>query len=139
VGLGRESAFLRAPYLRGTLVCLGVISVTFETAVTWDRFPALHAGILETVGDAVRRVCGQGSVACRFTHAYPDGPAPYYTVLAPARRGSELAQWDEIKTAAMEAIGRLGGTVTPHHAVGRDHRPGRRELLTLMRDICDAD
>jgi len=119
-----RSAFLRAPYLRDTLVCLGVISETFETAVTWDRFPALHAGILETVGDAVRRVCGQGSVACRFTHAYPDGPAPYYTVLAPARRGSELAQWDEIKTAAMEAIGRLGGTVTHHHAVGRDHRPG---------------
>ena len=69
------------------------------------------------------RVCGAGSVACRFTHVYPDGPAPYYTVLARGRRGSELEQWAEIKTAASDAILRLGGTITHHHAVGRDHRP----------------
>ncbi len=119
-----RDAFLKAPYLRDTLVCLGVLSETFETAVTWDRFPAFHAGVLRAAEEAVQRVCGGGSVACRFTHAYPDGPAPYYTVLAPARRGSELAQWAEIKAAASEAIDRLGGTITHHHAVGRDHRPG---------------
>jgi alkyldihydroxyacetonephosphate synthase len=62
-------------------------------------------------------------VACRFTHVYPDGPAPYYTVLAPARRGSEIEQWSEIKAAAGEALIRHGGTITHHHAVGRDHRP----------------
>ena len=60
---------------------------------------------------------------CRFTHVYPDGPAPYYTVLAPARRGSEVEQWDEVKAAASEAIVSAGGTITHHHAVGRDHRP----------------
>ena len=60
---------------------------------------------------------------CRFTHVYPDGPAPYYTVLAPARRGSELEQWDQIKSAAAEAVIAGGGTITHHHAVGRDHRP----------------
>ena len=119
-----RDAFLKAPYLRDTLVCLGVLSETFETAVTWDRFEAFHAGVLQAAQDAVVRVCGAGSVACRFTHAYPDGPAPYYTVLAPARRGSELAQWAEIKAAATDAILRLGGTVTHHHSVGRDHRPG---------------
>jgi alkyldihydroxyacetonephosphate synthase len=54
---------------------------------------------------------------------YPDGPAPYYTILAPARRGSELEQWDEIKAAASEALISAGGTITHHHAVGRDHRP----------------
>jgi alkyldihydroxyacetonephosphate synthase len=69
-------------------------------------------------------VCGTGTVACRFTHVYPDGAAPYYSVLAPARPGSELAQWAEIKAAAVEAILRGGGTITHHHAVGRDHRPG---------------
>ena len=60
---------------------------------------------------------------CRFTHVYPDGPAPYFTVLAPARRGSEVEQWDEVKAAASEAIISAGGTITHHHAVGRDHRP----------------
>ena len=54
---------------------------------------------------------------------YPDGPAPYYTVLAPARRGAELEQWAAIKSVAAEAILAGGGTITHHHAVGRDHRP----------------
>ena len=56
-------------------------------------------------------------------HVYPDGPAPYYTVLAPARRDAQIEQWDTIKAAASDAIIRLGGTITHHHAVGRDHRP----------------
>jgi len=54
---------------------------------------------------------------------YPDGPAPYYTVLAPARRGEELAPWAQIKQAAGDAVIEHGGTITHHHAVGRDHRP----------------
>jgi alkyldihydroxyacetonephosphate synthase len=54
---------------------------------------------------------------------YPDGPAPYYTILAPARRGEELNQWAEIKRAASDAVIDAGGTITHHHAVGRDHRP----------------
>ena len=52
-----------------------------------------------------------------------DGVAPYYSVIAPGRRGSELEQWQEIKLAAAEAILAEGGTITHHHAVGRDHRP----------------
>ncbi len=62
-------------------------------------------------------------MTCRFTHVYPDGPAPYYTMLAPARRGSELEQWAEIKSAVADRVMDLGGTITHHHAVGRDHRP----------------
>jgi alkyldihydroxyacetonephosphate synthase len=62
-------------------------------------------------------------VTCRLTHVYPDGAAPYYTVLAPAAAGSQLEQWAEIKAAASDTLLRLGGTITHHHAVGRDHRP----------------
>ena len=78
---------------------------------------------MEAAERAVREICGDGRVTCRFTHVYPDGPAPYYTVLAPARRGAELEQWDEIKAAAADAVIAGGGTITHHHAVGRDHRP----------------
>ena len=109
--------------MRAALVAMGLISETFETAVTWDRFPAFHEGVTAATEEALRRVCGAGRVTCRFTHVYPDGPAPYYTVIAPGRRGAELEQWAEIKQAASEAILRLGGTITHHHAVGRDHRP----------------
>jgi alkyldihydroxyacetonephosphate synthase len=116
-------AFLDGPYLRDTLVLLGMVSETFETAITWDRFGAFHQGVLAATREAVERVCGAGRVSCRFTHVYPDGPAPYYTVIAPGRPGGQLAQWAEIKRAAADAIIRLGGTITHHHAVGRDHRP----------------
>jgi alkyldihydroxyacetonephosphate synthase len=125
-----RNAFLQAPYLRDSFVACGVLSDTFETAVTWDRFPAFHAEVMETAQRAVAKAGsakaeGRGAprISCRFTHVYPDGPAPYYTVLAPARRGDEVAQWDEIKAAVSDAVIDAGGTITHHHAVGRDHRP----------------
>ena len=122
-GQAWRSTFVRAPYLRESLILLGVLVETFETAVTWDRFDALVADVTASVTDALRRVCGGGRVTCRLTHVYPDGAAPYFTVFAPARRGAEVAQWDEVKAAAGEAISAAGGTITHHHAVGRDHRP----------------
>jgi alkyldihydroxyacetonephosphate synthase len=79
--------------------------------------------VVAKVTDAPTEGPGSPRVSCRFTHVYPDGPAPYYTVLAPARRGEEVAQWDEIKAAAADAVIDGGGTITHHHAVGRDHRP----------------
>jgi alkyldihydroxyacetonephosphate synthase len=121
-GAWRQS-FLGAPYLRDALVGMGMISETFETAITWDRFESFHAAVMEAAADAVRRVCGAGTVTVRFTHAYPDGPAPYYSIIAPSRTGSPLAQWAEIKAAASDAVIAHGGTITHHHAVGRDHRP----------------
>jgi alkyldihydroxyacetonephosphate synthase len=115
-----RDAFLQAPYLRDTLVAAGIFVETCETAVTWERLDGLVATVRERIREALG---GEGIVTCRLTHVYPDGAAPYFTVLAPARRGDELAQWDEIKAAASEAIAAGGGTITHHHAVGRDHRP----------------
>ena len=115
-----RDAFLQAPYLRDTLVAAGIFVETFETAVTWDRLGDLVRTVKERAREALG---GDGIVTCRLTHVYPDGAAPYFTVLAPARRGDELAQWDEIKAAASEVIHAGGGTITHHHAVGRDHRP----------------
>jgi alkyldihydroxyacetonephosphate synthase len=122
VGSWRQ-AFLRAPYLRDVFVAAGILSETFETAVTWDRFGAFHATVMAATANALREVCGDGKLTCRFTHVYPDGPAPYFTILAPVKRGSELEQWAEIKAAASEAVLAGGGTITHHHAIGRDHRP----------------
>ena len=118
-----RSTFLRAPYLRDVMVSLGVLVETFETALTWDRFDDGVSAIMAAAEHAVRDACGDGLVTVRTTHAYPDGAAPYFTVLAPARPGSERAQWLEVKAAASEAILAAGATITHHHAVGRDHRP----------------
>ncbi len=118
-----RAAFFGAPYLRDELAARAVVVETFESAVTWDRFASFHDAVVTATLAAARRICGAGLVASRITHAYPDGAAPYYTVIAPGRPGSEVAQWDEIKVAAAEAVVTAGGTITHHHAVGRDHRP----------------
>ncbi len=118
-----KNAFVEAPYLMNTLVSLGVLVDTFETACTWSDFPAMHEDIVRSVRGALKEHCGRGRVSCRFTHVYPDGPAPYYTFLGPARPGAELEQWMAVKTAASDALMRHGGTITHHHAVGRTHRP----------------
>jgi alkyldihydroxyacetonephosphate synthase len=118
-----RSAFLRMPYQRDALARHGMVVETFETACTWDRFPALHAAVIAAATAALREVCGGGVVTCRFTHVYPDGPAPYFGVYAPGRWGSQVRQWDELKAAVSDALTAAGGTITHHHAVGRDHRP----------------
>jgi alkyldihydroxyacetonephosphate synthase len=122
VGAWRE-AFLRAPYVRDTFVAIGVLSETFETAITWERFPALHERAMAAAHAAADGVAGAARVSCRFTHVYPDGPAPYYTVLAPAQRGEEVEQWAAVKAAVSAVLIAEGATITHHHAVGRDHRP----------------
>jgi alkyldihydroxyacetonephosphate synthase len=127
VGFWRR-AFLGAPYMRDVFVAMGVLSETFETAITWERFPELHERVIGAVREAVDSLAspsarGAALVSCRFTHVYPDGPAPYFTVMAPARRGEEVEQWTAIKRAASDAVLACGGTITHHHAVGRDHRP----------------
>jgi alkyldihydroxyacetonephosphate synthase len=123
VGAWRE-AFLGAPYVRDVLVAIGALAETFETAITWDRFPAFHERVKASGEEALREVCGEGGrVTARFTHVYPDGPAVYFTAIAPARRGEELAQWAAVKRAVSDTIVAEGGTITHHHAVGRDHRP----------------
>ena len=118
-----RSAFVQAPYLRDALIGLGMVVETFETAVTWGRLDDLVTRVSAATASAVGDVCGDGVVSCRITHAYPDGAAPYFTVIAPGLRGAQDRQWAQIKAAASEALTAAGGTITHHHAVGRDHRP----------------
>ncbi|MFB9923295.1 FAD-binding oxidoreductase [Amycolatopsis halotolerans] len=122
-GSAWRSAFLRMPYQRDALARRSMVVETFETACTWDAFESLHEAVTTAANAAIAEICGAGVVTCRFTHVYPDGPAPYYGIYATGRWGSTVAQWDELKTAVSEAILANGGTITHHHSVGRDHRP----------------
>jgi alkyldihydroxyacetonephosphate synthase len=122
-GLWRN-AFIRMPYAREHLVGKAIINDTFETAITWERFEGFHDTVKAATEAAIREATGQpGQVTCRFTHIYPDGPAPYFTFHALGRHGQLLEQWYTIKSAAGDALIAAGGTITHHHAVGRDHRP----------------
>ena len=119
-----RTAFIRMPYQRELLVPRNLIVDTFETAITWDRFEAFHAAVTAATAQAILEATGKaGMVTCRFTHVYPDGPAPYFSFHAAGREAALLEQWRHIKERASDAVIEGGGTITHHHAVGRDHMP----------------
>ncbi|WDO10623.1 FAD-binding oxidoreductase [Streptomyces murinus] len=120
-----RSAFLRMPYLRDGLARMGAVVETFETAATWGTIPGLIDAVRTEVGAAAAKATGHpATVNCRLTHVYPDGAAPYFTVAVAGRPGDEVEVWDDIKAVATEVLHRHRATITHHHAVGRDHRPG---------------
>ena len=126
-GLRWRTAFIRMPYARELTVPMGIINDTFETAITWDRFEAFHETVRKATEDALVEATGRkGTVSTRFTHVYPDGPAVYYTFNVRGDPGRLIEQWRHIKTRASDALIAAGGTITHHHAVGRDHMPWYR-------------
>jgi alkyldihydroxyacetonephosphate synthase len=123
VGSSWERNRYGAPYLRDELMNLGVLVETLETAHTWTRLDGLY----RAVGEALRGALGSRSIVmCHVSHAYADGASLYFTFLTRARRGEEIHQWRAAKSAACEAIVAAEGTITHHHAVGRDHAPYMR-------------
>jgi len=135
-----RNAFIKMPHFRDALISGAVISDTFETAITWDRFRAFHETVKAATEAAIEEATGRkGIVTCRFTHAYPDGAAPYYTFQALGRHGALMEQWQEIKRQASDAVIDSGGTITHHHAVGRDHMPWyRRQRPELFGEALHA-
>jgi alkyldihydroxyacetonephosphate synthase len=124
------------PHLRDDLLDRGVMVETVETAAPWSNLVALHA--------AVRAALPGLHVGCHVSHLYPTGASLYFTVLA-RRDADAAAQWRAAKSAASDAIVATGGTITHHHAVGRDHAPwmgaevGELGLgvLRAIKDRCD--
>jgi alkyldihydroxyacetonephosphate synthase len=109
------------PYLRDELLDRGVLAETLETATSWTNLGKLHAAVRDALGAAL---AGRGTpalVMCHVSHLYPSGASLYFTFLA-RQEEDALAQWRAAKTAASEAVMAGGGTITHHHAIGRDHR-----------------
>jgi alkyldihydroxyacetonephosphate synthase len=110
-----------APYLRDALLDHGVLAETLETATTWTRLHELHDAVAAALHDALAAHEPPPVVLCHVSHLYPVGASLYFTVLARQQEGEEVGQWRTAKDAACEAILRHGGTITHHHAIGRDH------------------
>jgi len=115
--------FLRGPYLREHAIARGVMRDTTESCITWDRYMEFQTRVKEATLRAIREVTGRdGTCTVRFTHLYPDGPAPYFTWHALGDKARLVEQFWAIKSAASAAMVDAGGTITHHHALGRDHR-----------------
>jgi alkyldihydroxyacetonephosphate synthase len=117
-----KNTFFRQPYIRDALLDYGVISDTFETAVPWSVVPGFYHAVREATLKAVTKVCGFGAVSTRSTHSYSDGLCLYFAFFGPGRHDALVDQWWEIKAAVSEAVVANGGTMSHHHAMGRDHR-----------------
>jgi alkyldihydroxyacetonephosphate synthase len=122
-GRSWEHGRYNAPYLRDTLMGMGAMVETLETSHTWTRLAELHRGVAAAINGALGEQGTPGLVWCHLSHAYADGASLYFTFISRRRAGAELEQWREVKRAACEAIVACGGTITHHHAVGRDHAP----------------
>ncbi|MFC0628047.1 FAD-binding oxidoreductase [Kribbella deserti] len=127
-----------APYLRDPLLDEGALVETLETAGFWSALPGLKAAVTEAL---VKALSDQGTppvVLCHISHVYETGASLYFTVLC-AQTEDPIAQWARAKQAACDAIGRTGGTITHHHAVGTDHRPGyEAEIGPLAIEVLQA-
>jgi alkyldihydroxyacetonephosphate synthase len=122
-GRAWERGRFDGPYYRDELLDHGYLIETLETAHTWSRLGELYAAVSTALEAALRAVGTPPIVFCHLSHAYRDGASLYFTFAARRRPGAEIEQWREAKTAACEAIVATGGTITHHHAVGRDHVP----------------
>ncbi len=132
-----RNAFIRMPYYRNKLTGHGIIADTFETAITWDKFDDLYHGVKAGMQKIIKELTGaEGIVSCRFTHIYPDGPAPYFSFFIVGDTSGDLSKalekWRAIKEVANELVVALGGTSTHHHAVGRDHRSGYEQQSSAL-------
>jgi alkyldihydroxyacetonephosphate synthase len=112
-----------APYLRDELLTHGVMVETLETATRWSNVRALHRRVGEAIEGALRAQGTPALVMCHISHLYETGASLYFTFLARQREHEEIEQWQAAKAAASAAIADGGGTITHHHAVGRDHAP----------------
>ncbi len=118
-----------APYMRDELLTHGVMVETLETAAQWSDVARLHRSVRAAITGALSTGGAGGAggsrslVMCHLSHVYETGASLYFTLLARQRDGDELGQWHAVKQAAGEAIMAGGGTITHHHAVGRDHAP----------------
>jgi alkyldihydroxyacetonephosphate synthase len=114
------------PYLRDELLDRGVLVETLETATNWSNLARLHAAVTQALDSTLG---GRGTpplVMCHVSHLYRSGASLYFTFLARQEAEAPLEQWRAAKSAASDAIMATGGTITHHHAVGRDHAPWMR-------------
>ena len=131
----RSSRFA-GPHLRDALLDRGVLVETLETAATWSGLARLRAAVRDALAGALTDT--PPVVGCHVSHLYADGASLYFTAFA-RQAADPVGQWLAAKRAASDAIVAAGGTITHHHAIGRDHAPWlEREVGALGIDLLRA-
>ena len=138
-GAAWERSRFETPYLRDDMLERGVMVETLETATNWSNLLNLHGAVRDALHDALGARGTPPLVLCHVSHLYPSGASLYFTFMARQEAYHELDQWRAAKQAASDAIVASGGTITHHHAIGRDHVPWMRaETGALGVDVLRA-
>lgn len=111
------------PHLRDALLDAGYLVETVETSTRWAQIEPLREAIHGALKEALTTGRTRPYVMTHVSHVYETGASLYTTVIAVADRADPVGQWGAAKRAVSEAIVSGGGTITHHHAVGRDHAP----------------
>jgi len=122
-GRGWAKGRFHGPYLREALLDRGVLVETLETAQQWSGHKNLYESVRKAIEDELVANGMEGIVMCHLSHAYRDGASLYFTVISSQGPDGGATNWPKIKRAACEAIQAAGGTLSHHHATGRDHAP----------------
>ncbi|MVQ42975.1 FAD-binding protein [Microbacterium sp. MAH-37] len=134
------------PYLRDSLLDAGVFCETLETATTWSNLQTLRDAVESALRDGFAAEGSKSYIMCHVSHVYPTGASLYFTVLA-GLRTDPLDAWQRVKSGVNDAIISAGGTISHHHAVGRDHaawleqeigETGVRILRAIKRELDPA-
>jgi alkyldihydroxyacetonephosphate synthase len=113
------------PYLRDSLLDVGVLVETMETVTFWSNLDHVYT----SVKDALVASLGDATlVLCHISHVYETGASLYFTVATKAS-ADPLPQWLAAKAAASDAMVHNGASITHHHAVGQDHKPWLAEEI----------
>jgi alkyldihydroxyacetonephosphate synthase len=111
----------RGPYLRDALLDAGALVETLETATFWSGIERLYDAVRGALQTKLSELGTPPVVLCHVSHVYRSGASLYFTVGA-AQLDDPVAQWNQAKAAASDAILAAGGSITHHHGVGVDHR-----------------
>ena len=122
VGSTWEHGRYSGPYLRDTLLDSGYLVETFETATSWVELPKLHEVARRAALAALVDPEHTPYVMSHISHVYETGASLYFTVIDSGGAGS-IKRWVAAKAAISSALHSAGGTITHHHAIGRDHAP----------------
>lgn len=136
----------RGPYLRDSLLDVGVLVETVETATFWSNLARLYHAVRAALTDSLTSNGTPPIVLCHISHVYATGASLYFTVVA-KQSADPLTHWAEAKGAASTAMIDCGATITHHHAVGRDHKewlakeigPVGVEILRGIKDRIDPE
>jgi alkyldihydroxyacetonephosphate synthase len=146
--LGNEwfKSRFRAPYLRNTLWEAGYALDTLETATQWSNVSHMVEAIEQALRSGLQRIEEQVLAFSHLSHQYPTGSNVYTTYLYRVPESGDpdeaLHRWQQLKTAATQAIMNAGGTITHQHGIGTDHRPylvHEKGVLGMsaLHDVCE--